>query len=66
HWSIPDANSHLEIHTHNYEGWVFRRLLAVDDRDEAIRALNLIGKLLQDGNQPPEVTMPPDDSWSGV
>ncbi|WP_051786324.1 AHH domain-containing protein [Endozoicomonas numazuensis] len=64
HWSMPNSHAHLEIHTHNYEKWVFNRLVLADDRREAEMALNLIGKLLQDGNQPPEVTMPPNDSWN--
>lgn len=64
HWSMPNSHAHLEIHTHNYEKWVFNRLILAETKREAEMALDLVGKLLQDGNQPPEVTMPPDDTWN--
>ena len=66
HWSAPNSNSHLEIHTHNYEGWVFRILDSAIDTVDARKKLRNIGMRLEGGTQPPEVTMPPNESWQGV
>ena len=65
HWSMKKANSHLEIHTHNYERWILTKLELADDEGEARGALFNIRNRLQNGTQPPEVTMPPDSAWGG-
>jgi hypothetical protein len=66
HWSMSKANSHLEIHTKNYEGWVYRIVNAAFNETELRAGLRRIGKLLEKGRQPKEITMPPDESWVGV
>lgn len=65
HWSMPNANAHKEIHTHNYERWVYQRILAAQDEFEARGILKNIGSLLHEGKQPPQVTMPPYAEWDG-
>jgi S-adenosylmethionine/arginine decarboxylase-like enzyme len=65
HWSMPNAKSHLTIHTHNYETWVLQSI-RVGRSEAALRQkLNLLGKMLQHGDQPKHVTLPPDENWSG-
>lgn len=65
HWSMPAANSHSEIHTHNYERWVYFSTLS--SGNEQIFRANLlkVRLLLEAGTQPAKVTMPPDNSWDG-
>lgn len=65
HWSMPNANAHMEIHTHNYERWVYQRILAAFNEREARAILRNIGNLLHEGKQPPQVTMPPYAEWDG-
>jgi A nuclease family of the HNH/ENDO VII superfamily with conserved AHH len=65
HWSMPSANAHLEIHTHNYELWVYQRILSAFGEQEARAVLRQIAKLLHEGKQPAKCTMPPDKSWCG-
>jgi|GEM_PF-584619 len=66
HWSMPTANAHREIHTKNYEGWVYRIVNAGMDEQGVRSGLRRIADLLESGKQPVEVTMSPDESWSGV
>lgn len=66
HWSMPTTNSHLEIHTHNYEGWINRSLQLASSEWGLRMKLNDIRLLLKTGNQPKQVTMPPDDAWDGT
>lgn len=65
HWSMPNAHSHKEIHTHNYEKWVFQKISAALDEPDARQILRNVGHLLHEGKQPPQVTMPPQASWNG-
>ncbi len=65
HWSMPKSSGHLAYHTHNYEIWIYESI-RVGRNEQAVRAkLGLLGQMLQDGNQPKQVTLPPDESWDG-
>jgi hypothetical protein len=66
HWSMPDSKSHLEIHTHNYEKWVFSSTKIAMDENSMRASLRRVRLLLESGKQPDKVTMPPDDSWGGA
>ena len=66
HWSMPHAQSHLEIHTNNYESWVARHITSATDESTGRVKLRHIRNLLQSGKQPKEVTMPPDENWKGL
>ncbi|MDZ7925342.1 MAG: AHH domain-containing protein [Marinagarivorans sp.] len=66
HWSMPNANAHREIHTHNYERWIYQKILAAFDEQEARAILTNIGNLLHEGKQPKQVTMPPYNEWDGL
>jgi len=66
HWSMPDSNSHLEIHTKNYEGWVERHINLAQNESLARNKLTYLRLLLQNGEQPKNVTMPPDENWKGL
>lgn len=65
HWSMPNANSHSEIHTHNYERWIlFHTMSAINE--QVLRGnLLKVRLLLESGKQPAKVTMSPDNSWNG-
>lgn len=65
HWSMPDANSHSEIHTKNYEIWIFKSTSGFNDEARMRAALLRLRLLLEAGRQPEKVTMPPDESWDG-
>ncbi len=67
HWSMPNASSHLEIHTHNYEFWVYQKIRRALDEEDARRILRNIANILQAGigEQPLKIAMPPDNEWSG-
>lgn len=65
HWSMPKSLSHLQYHTYNYETWIYESL-RVSQTEVAVRQrLRLLGRMLQEGNQPKQVRMPPDDTWNG-
>ena len=65
HWSTPDAVSHSQIHTYNYERWIFFNTLS-SQSEQAFRASLLrVRLLLESGKQPAKVTMPPDNDWNG-
>ena len=66
HWSMPESKSHLEIHTHNYEKWVFTQTKMAVDEQSMRGSLRRLRLLLEGGKQPDKVTMPPDDQWDGV
>ena len=66
HWSMPEARSHLEIHTNNYESWIARHITSATDESTGRAKLRHLRNLLQNGNQPKEVTMPPDENWKGL
>ena len=65
HWSMPSAKSHLSIHTHNYETWVYNSVRITRSEQEARNKLCVLGKMLEYGTQPKQVTMPPDTGWNG-
>ncbi len=59
HWSLPLAKAHLSIHTYNYERWIHDRLIGLPT-DMIFRGMLFqIRSMLEEGNQPPEITMPP-------
>ncbi len=66
HWSMPDSNSHLEIHTKNYEGWIERHINLTNTEQKARHKLKFLRLLLQNGTQPKNITMPPDENWKGL
>lgn len=58
HWSMPKSTSHLCLHTHKYESWVFSSLRSMLS-EQAIRSrLKLLGCQLQEGKQPPKICSP--------
>jgi hypothetical protein len=59
HWSMPAAKAHLSIHTYNYERWIHDRLIGLPGEMIFRSMLFQIRSMLEEGNQPPEVTMPP-------
>ncbi len=65
HWSMPTSKSHLTIHTHNYETWIYQGV-RINRSEAAVRQkLNIMGRMLQNNHQPKHVTMPPDPEWDG-
>lgn len=65
HWSMPAAKAHSEVHTHNYEKWIFQGTRMAMDEPSMRVSLSRLRLLLETGKQPEKVTMPPDDEWSG-
>lgn len=65
HWSMPAAKSHSEVHTHNYEKWVFNNTQMAMDEMTMRASLRRLRLLLETGKQPEKVTMPPDEGWNG-
>lgn len=59
HWAMPNAMAHSEIHTHNYEEWVFREIRYISNAENFNTALIKIRLLLRDGRQPESVSQPP-------
>lgn len=65
HWSMPAAKSHLSIHTFNYESWVYNAVRITRSEQDTRRKLNILARMLEQGSQPKEVTMPPEPNWTG-
>jgi hypothetical protein len=65
HWSMPNAKTHLEIHTHNYEFWILTNIRAAANETMMRGSLRKIRGMLESGTQPKHVTMPPDSKWNG-
>lgn len=65
HWSMPKSLSHLQYHTYNYETWIYESLRVWQSETSVRHRLKLLGRMLQEGNQPKQVRMPPDDTWNG-
>ncbi len=65
HWSMPNAKSHGEIHTYNYEFWVLTNISAASNEAMMRTALRKLRGMLESGTQPKHVTMPPDKTWNG-
>lgn len=59
HWAMPHAPAHSEIHTHNYEAWVFRMTQNIRNGEEFRGKLTTLRALLKDGRQDSSVTQPP-------
>ncbi|MBU6953249.1 AHH domain-containing protein [Hahella sp. HN01] len=65
HWAMPHAPAHREIHTLKYEGWIYRSATRAP-AEKAFRAmLRKVTLLLTNGDYPPEIKDPPDNSWKG-
>ncbi|MDG9672235.1 AHH domain-containing protein [Hahella sp. CR1] len=60
HWAMPDSPAHAEIHTHNYEEWVFESTFMHADERTFRTELRRIRMLLKSGRQPRKVTEPVD------
>jgi hypothetical protein len=59
HWSMPNCMAHSEIHTYNYERWIFD-LVNNEYSETAFRGkLKSIQALIRDGNHNPSVALPP-------
>lgn len=65
HWSTPNAKTHGEIHTHNYEAWVFTNIRGAANESIMRNLLTRLRGMLESGTQPKHVTMPPDNNWNG-
>ena len=65
HWSMPQAKAHSEIHTYNYETWIYQKISIKRDELTLRQQLQILGCMLQENRQPPEVTMPPIEAWNG-
>jgi hypothetical protein len=65
HWSMPQSLAHLQYHTYNYETWIYRSVSLKRSEDTLRFKLRLLGRMLQQGNYPKHVTLPPDSSWDG-
>ncbi len=66
HWSMPNAKTHLSVHTHNYERWVFLNLSRISDEQSMRNELKRLRLMLESGTQPKQVTMPPENGWDGM
>ncbi|MCO1334004.1 AHH domain-containing protein [Microbulbifer sp. OS29] len=65
HWAYPNTAAHSEIHTLNYEKWVYANV-SFKASEQAMRgALSILRAHLKDGTQPEQVTSRSDPSWSG-
>lgn len=65
HWSMPQSKNHLSIHINNYETWVLQSITIYRAENQIRQKLNILGRMLQHGTQPKQVTMPPDEAWNG-
>ncbi len=63
HWFEPHANAHKEIHTQNYEMWLWRKISSTNSESEVRLSLRAIGGMLEQGSQPKEVRYPPFEEW---
>ncbi|CAM3840669.1 AHH domain-containing protein [Parendozoicomonas haliclonae] len=59
HPVMKHASAHTEIHTYNYEHWVYDRTRNIDNEKAFRDKLLAIRALLRDGQQPDYVTQPP-------
>lgn len=64
HWSMPNAPSHSEIHTFNYETWVNSRISHLEGEIVIRGELLRIRSVLRGGKQPKKVTDKKDAQWS--
>jgi len=59
HWAMPHAAAHSEIHTHNYEHWVYTSTNVIADSEAFRTKLITLRNILRDGQQPDYITQPP-------
>lgn len=65
HWAYKHAASHSQIHTKNYQRWVWANVQFKDDEYAFRDALDKIRNQLKAGKQPKQVTEKPDPNWNG-
>lgn len=63
HWFNELANSHKEIHTYNYEMWLWFKLQKTNNEIEVRQELRGISGMIEEGSQPKEVRFRPKDEW---
>ena len=65
HWAMPKAPAHSEIHTHNYERWIFGQIQMLRSEKAMRDKLTILRGQLKNGQQPKQVTQKPDKTWDG-
>lgn len=65
HWAMPKATPHSQIHTHNYERWVFGQVQLLQSEKEIRQKLSILRAHLKNGTQPDKVTTKSDKRWDG-
>lgn len=65
HWAYPNAAAHTEIHTLNYEKWVYANIQFKSSEQAMRSALIALRAHLKNGTQPQQVTSKPDKIWDG-
>lgn len=63
HWFAPHAQAHKEIHTQNYELWVWHKIQKANSEADLRLNLRTIGNMLETGAQPKAVRYPPLQQW---
>ncbi len=68
YWSTRNQPAHEEIHTHNYERWIFTQTRGMETEFTFRSKLVKIRILLRDGKQPPKVTEKycKNKPWNGI
>ena len=65
HWAYRRAAAHSQIHTKNYQRWVWANVQFMENEQAFRDTLNRIRTDLKNGMQPKKVTEKPDPNWSG-
>ena len=65
HWAYRNAAAHSQIHTKNYQRWVWANVQFMESEQEFRGKLMLIRTDLKNGIQPQKVTERPDPNWNG-
>ncbi len=65
HWAMPKATPHSQIHTHNYERWVYGQVQYLKSEKEIRHKLGILRAQLKHGVQPAKVTAKSDKAWNG-
>lgn len=65
HWAYRHAPAHSQIHTKNYQRWVWSNVKFLENEQEFRGALLKIRNSLKHGKQPKKVTEKPDPNWNG-
>ena len=66
HWAYPSAAAHSELHTLNYEKWVYQSISFKSGEISMRAALQLLRTHLKNGTQPVQVTQKPAPHWNGT